>query len=95
MQISKDYVMREIAGDHIIVPTGKEALKFQGLIIVDEVGALIWRLLQEKDLSLQELEEVIVNEYDVSKETASKDINEFLKQLISKEMLIYNQETEE
>ena len=43
MRISKDYIVREIAGEYIIVPTGREALNCQGLITVNETGAFRWK----------------------------------------------------
>ena len=43
MKISKQYVIREILGEHIIVPTGQEAIRFQGIIAVNETGAFLVR----------------------------------------------------
>lgn len=43
MYVSKDFIVREIAGDYIVVPTGEEALKFNGLITLNEVGAFLWK----------------------------------------------------
>lgn len=39
MKISSNYVIREIAGDYIIVPIGQAIFDFQGLITVNEIGA--------------------------------------------------------
>ena len=41
MKISSNYVIREIAGDYIIVPIGQAVFDFQGLITVNEIGALL------------------------------------------------------
>ena len=46
MKIDKKFVLREIAGEYIIIPTGKTALDFKGLITVNEVGVSIWKMLQ-------------------------------------------------
>ena len=48
MKIEKDFILREIAGDYVIVPTGKTALEFNGLITVNELGAFIWEKLQQE-----------------------------------------------
>ena len=45
MRVKKDFILREIAGDYIIIPTGKTALEFNGLITVNEVGASLWNML--------------------------------------------------
>ena len=81
MRISKEFVLREIAGDYIIIPTGATVLEFNGLITVNEVGVTIWNLLQE-EVTMDELVQGILNEYDVEEEVARNDIQEFLDKLI-------------
>ena len=39
MKVQNEFVLREIAGDYVIIPTGKTVLSFNGLITVNEVGA--------------------------------------------------------
>ena len=80
MKVEKDFVLREIAGDYIIIPTGKTVLKFNGLITVNEVGVSIWKMLQE-GATLEQLVQGILDEYDVDEKTAREDIQDFLDQL--------------
>lgn len=82
MQIKKDFILRDIAGDHIIIPTGQTALEFNGLISVNEVGVSLWKMLQE-DVGLDDLVHGILDEYEVEEEVARDDILEFLKVLVS------------
>lgn len=49
MKISNEYIIRDIAGEYIIVPVGQVALDFQGLITVNEIGVYIWELLQKRN----------------------------------------------
>lgn len=80
MRINKEFVLREIAGEYVIIPVGKTALEFHGLITVNEVGVALWKMLQE-DVTMEELVQGILKEYEVSEETARKDILEFLEEL--------------
>lgn len=80
MKIDKEFVLREIAGDYIIIPTGKTVLKFNGLITVNEVGVSIWKMLQE-EVTLEDLVQGILSEYDVDEIVAREDIQEFLDKL--------------
>ena len=80
MRINKEFVIREIAGDFIIVPTGSTARQFNGLMTVNEVGAFLWKLLQQETTE-EALVQNVVSEYDVEEETARQDIEEFLQQL--------------
>lgn len=88
MKISSEYIIRDIAGDYIIVPIGQAAFDFQGLITVNEIGVYIWKLLQENEMSFNDLILNILDEYDVSREIAIKDTIEFLNQLIKHKILI-------
>ena len=80
MRASKDFMMREIAGEFILVPVGAAAVKFNGLITMNELGKFIFDLLAE-ERTVQELAEKIVGEYDVTLDTARTDTEEFLQQL--------------
>lgn len=80
MKIRKEFVLREISGDYIIIPTGKTPLARKGLITVNEVGAALWKMLQS-DKSLDDLVKGILDEYDVEESVAREDIQEFLETL--------------
>ena len=80
MKIQKEFVLREIAGDYVIIPTGKTALTFNGLITVNEVGSELWKMLQS-DVTFEALTKGILEIYDVDEETAKEDIREFLDTL--------------
>ena len=81
MKVSKEFVLREIAGDYINIPTGKTVLEFNGLITVNEVGVSLWKMLQE-EATFEELVKGVLDEYDVEEAVARKDIQEFLDRLI-------------
>lgn len=82
MKVGKEFVLREIVGDYVIIPTGKTVLSFNGLITVNEIGAFLWNLLQQ-DVTLEELVKSVLDEYEVDEETAREDIQEFLDTLES------------
>ncbi len=86
MKISNEFVLREIEGDYIIVPTGKEALEFNGIITVNEVGVLIWNLLQE-ETTFEKIVQQILEEYDAEESEVQEDVREFLEHLITEGIL--------
>ena len=87
MHVDKGFIMREIAGDYVIIPTGKTVLSFNGLITVNEVGVSIWNMLQE-EVTFEEIVEGILGEYDVEEAVAREDIKEFLGKLTKSQILI-------
>lgn len=91
MRIEKEFVLREIAGDYIIIPTGKTVLEFNGLITVNEVGVTLWNMLQE-EVTVDQLVQGVLAEYDVDEEVAREDIQEFLDTLDKGGILVKDEE---
>lgn len=90
MRINKEFVLREIAGDYVIIPTGQTVLEFNGLITVNEVGVVLWNMLQN-EVTEDQLVEGILEEYDVEEEVAREDIRNFLDRLIQGKILTENE----
>ena len=86
MRVEKEFVLREIAGDYIIIPTGKTVLEFNGLVTVNEVGVSLWNMLQE-EITFDGLVAGILEEYDVDESVAREDIREFLDRMIDSGIL--------
>ena len=80
MQVSKDYLLRTIAGETILIPSGAAAQKFNGLVTVNAIGAFIWDVLQTPH-DLEGLVTRITEEYEVDADTARRDAEEFLSEL--------------
>lgn len=80
MKASSDFILRDIAGECILVPVGAAAAKFNGLITMNGLGRFIFELLAEEQ-TVETLVEKITGEYDVTAETAACDVEEFLQQL--------------
>lgn len=87
MRVDSGFVLREIAGDYVIIPTGKIVLTFNGLITVNEVGVSIWNMLQ-KEVTFEEIVKGILDEYEVEESVARQDVEEFLKRLEENRILI-------
>lgn len=82
MKVSKDFVLREIAGEYMLVPVGQAAAQYNGLIVLNECGGILFRALAE-ECSREDLVQTIVRscESSVDRETAAADVEEFLEQL--------------
>lgn len=86
MKLNGEYVLREIAGDAVLIPTGKRALEFNGIIALNPVSAEIWKCL-EAGKTRSEILAHILEEYDVCEEVAIADLDEFLGKLQELEIL--------
>lgn len=80
MKIKREFVLREIAGDILLVPAGKTALDLNGMVTLNAVGAEIWKMLPEvKDAD--EITARLLEEYDASAEEIKTDVVAFLDKL--------------
>lgn len=86
MEIKQQYMLREIVGDYVLVPTGSTVNDFNGLIILNEVARFIWENY-EKAKDEDELLGFILDEYEVEKDVAKADLNEFLDILRKNEIV--------
>lgn len=89
MKINPDFVLRKIAGDIVIVPTGNAGQYFNGLITLNEVAALIWEQIIESK-SREEIVEKVLEIYNVTEDVARKDVNGFLDMLKERNILFEN-----
>ncbi|MBQ8621916.1 MAG: PqqD family protein [Oscillospiraceae bacterium] len=87
MRVSTDFILREVAGEWLLVPVGDAAVKLRGLIGLSESGYLIYTLLQ-KGADRQELLRAVLSEYKVDQATAEADVDAFLGQMRSLGILL-------
>jgi len=83
MRIKKGYMMQTVAGSNVVVPVGAEAISFRGMLTLNEVGAFVWKAL-ENDNTAENIANEVVKEYDVDFETALTDVNGFIARLREK-----------
>lgn len=80
MKINENYALRQVAGVWVVLPLAKATLNFNGMLSLNETGVMLWHLL-ENECTKEELVTALLNEYDVSKDIASADVDEFLQTL--------------
>lgn len=80
MKRNEDYILRTIAGESILVPTGRASQEFNGMIHLTETAAFIWENVNSCS-SLEELIQKILEEYEVDEKTARRDVTGFTSAL--------------
>ena len=82
MKIIKEFILRDIAGECVLVPTGATTQEFNGLITMSDTAKFIWENMDKAD-SFDELVKMILDEYEIDEETAKKDAHAFINELIA------------
>lgn len=80
MKIKSGFILREIVGEYLVMPTGDNIGKYNGTIVLNEVSAFVWKQLQNP-ICYDDLLKAILEEYDVDAETAKKDLDALLARL--------------
>ena len=80
MKLKKNFVLRQVAGTWVVLLLGAETVNFSGMLQLNESGAMLWRVLEEGG-SQDALVEALLGEYDVTREQAEADVQEFLAKL--------------
>ena len=86
MRVRKDFILREVADEYIVIPVGEAALSIRGLISLSESGHLLYQKLQQ-ETDEAELTALLQAEYEVSQQQALADVREFLDQMRAVGML--------
>lgn len=80
MKIKDDFALRKVADSYVVVPVNSLTLDFNGVINLNETGAFLFEQLQ-KGIEKEDLVEKMLDEYDVTREKASADIDLFINKL--------------
>lgn len=80
MKLKLDFVLREIAGETLLVPAGKAALDLNGMITLNAMGTALWNKLPEVEDEAA-LVQWVLDEYEVDADTARADVSAFLGRL--------------
>lgn len=82
MKIKDTFILSEIGGSYIVIPTGSETVDLNGMITLNETGNYIWNKLSE-DMTKDELLDEMLKEYDVERAVLEADVDEFINKLKS------------
>lgn len=86
MKMDDEIVIRRIAGEIVLIPTGKAGLKNPGIITLTESGELLVNKLLE-GCEFDDLVDCLLEEYEVSRERARQDVSAFLEKLRERGLL--------
>lgn len=81
MKIKDGFILRKIAGSHVVVAVGKAAENFKGMITLNDTGAFMWNILCTGVDTQNDIVDALMSNYDVDKDTATKDVYSFVEKI--------------
>ena len=80
MKLKENLVLRKVAGVYVVLPLAANLLEFDGMLSINESGVELWELL-EKGKSREEMVTYLTDNYEVDRDQASADVDEFIDTL--------------
>ena len=80
MKLKPNFVLRQVADTWAVLSLWSEAVDFNGMITLNESGALLWKAL-ERGADREALADALCAEYEVDRSQALADVDEFLAHL--------------
>ena len=82
MRIKKDFVLREVCGENVIMGENLKAIDFRKILSLNKSAAWIWKEAQAQgDFTIESLTERLCEEYEVSDEEAKSCVTDLLEKL--------------
>ena len=81
MKLNSDFLIHDTGNGEMLIPVGEETKKFHGVIKLNGTGSEIVHLLEENDLSMEELLNHFYEEYEEDKEVIKQSVVEFINKL--------------
>lgn len=88
MKLKTGLILREVAGQYVIVPTGKRVQEVTNIVYISSSAAYLWDYMKDHEFEKEDLVKRIMEYYEgVTEEKASEDIDKFLKILSDNNIL--------
>lgn len=88
MKLKDQLILREVAGQYVIVPTGKRVKEVTNIVYISASAAYLWDYMKDHEFEKEDLVQRIMEHYTgVTEEKAREDIEKFLKILADNNVL--------
>ena len=82
MKLNSDFLIHDTGNGEMLIPVGEETKKFHGVVKLNATGSEIVHLLENDDLSMNQLLNHFYEAYpDTAKEEIEKPVTDFINKL--------------
>lgn len=81
MKINSQYIIREIAGENILINQGTLDVDMTKIISLNGTACLLYEELSGKDFTEQDAAEILMKRYDIGREQALHDVLSWINTL--------------
>ena len=80
MKIKEGFVLRTICGQNVVSGEGTSQVNFSKLVSLNETAAYLFKAVQGREFTAETLANLLLDEYEVDRETALKDAESLCSQ---------------
>lgn len=82
MKLKDGLILREVAGQYVVVPTGKRVQEVTSIVYISSSGAYLWNYMKDHEFEKEDLVAKIMEHYSgVTEEQAAADVEKFVQTL--------------
>ena len=85
-RINSDFILREIAGEYLIIPTGSDNVFSNAVMALNGTAVFLWKAFQQPS-TIQDVVVKGMQKYDVTEDQIYKSISNFVKQSLEFKVL--------
>lgn len=78
MKIKEGFTLRSLLGEFIVVGEGLAQVNFNKMLSLNESAAYLWKEVEGKDFTREDLVKFLLDRYEVSEEQAAADVDKLL-----------------
>ena len=79
MKIKDGFVLREMCGEKIVAGEGLQHINFNKLISLNDSAAYLWKELEGKEFTVEDMAMLLIDRYGIDRELAVKDSENLCK----------------
>ena len=88
MRLKDGLIVREVAGQFVIVPTGKRVQEIHGVLYMNRQGRMLWSYMADREFTEEDLTDYLQKSFpEVSRERAEQDAKAFVTALSRENLL--------
>lgn len=81
MRIKKQYKVREMAGEHVVIMQGELGSNLTKIISLNESALYLWRAIEGKEFDVNTIADLLAEHYGIDDEVAQSDAARWIDRL--------------
>ena len=79
MKIDNTYKVRQVAGESLVLVQPRQGEEMTKVVALNETSVFLWDSLVDKDFVVDDAVALLLERYDVDRETATRDVKRWVE----------------